>query len=60
MILMRSSEPSISFGIIIPESEPCSRHFLRTIDTFAHDIMVAEGACPVAGAAAQGHSTEQI
>jgi hypothetical protein len=55
-----SSFPKISFGIIVFNGEPFTKYCLRALYPFAHEIIVAEGACPGAAplATADGHSTD--
>ena len=52
--------PRVSFGIIALNGEPFTRYCLRSLYPFAHEIIVAEGACPGAAsiATADGHSTD--
>jgi hypothetical protein len=38
--------PRITFGIIVLDGEPFTRHTLRSIYPFAHEIIVVEGAAP--------------
>lgn len=52
--------PTISFGIIVLNGEPFTRYNLRALYPFAHQIIVAEGACPGARRVARkdGHSRD--
>ncbi len=56
-----SDGPAISFVIIVLNGEPFTRHTLRALYPFAHEIIVAEGASPGAAgiASADGHSTDE-
>lgn len=51
---------NISFGMIVLNGEPFTRYNLRALYPHAHQIIVVEGACPSAAAAAtsNGHSTD--
>ena len=40
--------PKITFGIIVLNGEPFTRYCLRALYPFAHEILVVEGAAPVA------------
>lgn len=53
-------EPRITFGIIVLNGEPFTKHVLRALYPFAHQIIVAEGAAPGARniATADGHSRD--
>ena len=53
-------EPKITFGIIVLNGEPFTRHVLRSLYPFAHEIIVAEGASPAAVniATPDGHSRD--
>jgi hypothetical protein len=53
-------EPRITFGIIVLNGEPFTKHVLRSLYPFAHEIIVAEGAAPGASniATADGHSRD--
>ncbi len=53
-------EPRISFGIIVLNGAPFTRYCLRQLYPFAHQILVAEGACPGAASIARpdGHSRD--
>jgi glycosyltransferase involved in cell wall biosynthesis len=57
---MNNHLPKISFGVIVLNGEPYTRYCLRALYPFAHQIIVAEGACPAAAANAtpDGHSTD--
>lgn len=50
----------ISFGIIVLNGEPFTRYNLRALYPFAHQIIVAEGASPLAShmATPEGHSLD--
>src|SRR4051812_229996 len=50
----------ITFGMIVLNGEPFIKHNLRALYPFAHQIIVAEGACPGAASAAtaDGHSLD--
>jgi glycosyltransferase involved in cell wall biosynthesis len=52
--------PKISFGIIVFNGQPLTKYCLRSIYPFAHEIIVAEGACVKAKeiATRDGHSTD--
>jgi hypothetical protein len=52
--------PRITFGIIVLNGEPFTRYNLRALYPFAHEIIVAEGASPLAAHAAtpDGHSLD--
>jgi len=52
--------PRITFGIIVLNGEPFTRYCLRSIYSFAHEIIVAEGASERAreSATSDGHSTD--
>lgn len=52
--------PKISFGMIVLNGLPFLTHNLRALYPFAHQIVVAEGASPMASAAAtaDGHSMD--
>lgn len=51
-------EPKITFGIIVLNGEPFTRYLLRTLYPYAHQIIVAEGACPGAVSSSSGHSVD--
>jgi hypothetical protein len=55
-----SSLPRVTFGMIVLNGEPFLRYNLRSIYRFAHQIIVVEGASPLAACIAnpQGHSTD--
>lgn len=55
-----NSLPKITFGIIVLNGEPFTRYNLRSLYSFAHEIIVAEGAAPGAASIAtpDGHSTD--
>ena len=50
----------ISFGIIVLNGEPFTRYCIRTLYPYAHEIIIAEGACEGAGSVAtsDGHSAD--
>jgi glycosyltransferase involved in cell wall biosynthesis len=52
--------PRVTFGIIVLNGEPFLRYCLEALYSFAHEIIVVEGACPAARAVAtaDGHSTD--
>lgn len=52
--------PRITFGIIVLNGEPFTRHNLRSLYPWANQIVVVEGACPAAAgiAGTSGHSTD--
>jgi len=52
--------PKITFGMIVLNGEPFTRYNLRSIYTWAYQIIAVEGACKAARAVAspQGHSTD--
>lgn len=52
--------PRISFGIIVLNGEPFTRYNLRALYPFAHEIIVVEGASPLAAhmATPEGHSLD--
>lgn len=52
--------PKITFGVIVLNGEPFTRYCLRQLYSFAHEIIVVEGACRGAEALAdeRGHSTD--
>ena len=52
--------PQITFGIIVLNGEPFTRYCIRQIYTFAHEIIVVEGACEGAAkiATKKGHSID--
>jgi hypothetical protein len=52
--------PKVTFGVIVLNGEPFTRHTLRALYPFAHEIIVAEGAAPGARniATADGHSRD--
>lgn len=52
--------PKITFGIIVLNGEPFTRHTVRALYPFAHEIIVVEGAAPGARniALANGHSRD--
>lgn len=52
--------PRVTFGIIVLNGEPFTRHNLRALYPFAHQIVVAEGASPRAAGIARpdGHSLD--
>ncbi|HEY4190008.1 MAG TPA: FkbM family methyltransferase, partial [Candidatus Limnocylindrales bacterium] len=54
------ARPRVTFGVIVLNGEPFTRHTLRSIYPFAHEIIVAEGAAPGARniATADGHSRD--
>jgi hypothetical protein len=54
------ARPRITFGIIVFNGEPFTRHTLRALYPFAHEIIVVEGSAPGARhlAAADGHSSD--
>lgn len=58
---MNDNYPRITFGIIVLNGEPFIRYNLRALYSFAHQIIVVEGAVPAAaGIAAQdGHSIDE-
>jgi hypothetical protein len=53
-------QPKITFGMIVLNGEPFLRYNLRALYPYAHQIIVAEGASPLAASAASpdGHSTD--
>ncbi len=55
-----SKEIKISFGIIVFNGQPFTKYCLRSIYPYAHEIIVAEGACLAAKdmATKDGHSTD--
>jgi hypothetical protein len=55
-----TAEPRITFGVIVLDGEPFTRHTLRSLYPFAHQIVVVEGAAPAAVniATADGHSRD--
>jgi len=52
--------PKVTFGIIVLNGEPFTRYCLRALYPYAHEIIVAEGACEGARAVAtpDGHSRD--
>jgi len=52
--------PKVTFGIVVLNGEPFTRYCIRALYPFAHQIVVAEGACPAAAliATPDGHSTD--
>ena len=54
------AKPRISFGIIVLNGEPFTRYCIEQLYPFAHQIIVAEGACPAAASIAMpdGHSSD--
>jgi len=52
--------PSITFGMIVLNGEPFVHYNLRALYSFAHQIIVVEGAAPAAAGIAtpDGHSTD--
>lgn len=58
---MITSDPLISFGIIVLNGEPYTRYCLRALYPHAHQIIVVEGACPgsMTVSTAGGHSTDE-
>lgn len=57
---MSAIYPRVTFGIIVFNGEPFTRHALRALYPFAHEIIVVEGAAPGARtvASADGHSPD--
>jgi len=55
-----ATKPRISFGIIVLNGEPFTKYCIKQIYPFAHEIFIAEGACPAAAdtAGADGHSSD--
>jgi FkbM family methyltransferase len=53
-------EPRITFGVIVLNGEPFTRYVLRSLYSFAHEIIVVEGAAPGARniATPDGHSRD--
>lgn len=53
--------PRITFGIIVLNGEPFTRHCIRSLYKFAHEIIVVEGASPMAKSIAtpDGHSLDK-
>ena len=45
---MMAALPKITFGIIVLNGEPFTRYNLRALYLFAHQIIVVEGASPMA------------
>jgi len=43
-----AAPPKITFGMIVLNGEPFTRYNLRTLYPFAHEIIVVEGASPLA------------
>lgn len=54
------TRPRITFGVIVLNGEPFTRYNLRALYTFAHEIIVVEGAAPAAAGVAtpDGHSRD--
>jgi hypothetical protein len=54
------NSPRISFGIIVLNGEPFTRYNLRSLYPFAHQVIVVEGASPLAShmATTEGHSQD--
>jgi hypothetical protein len=50
----------LTFGVIVLNGEPFTRHVLRALYPFAHQIVIAEGAAPAARVVAgpDGHSSD--
>lgn len=55
---MSTSNPKVTFGMIVLNAEPFLRPLLRTVYPYAHEIIVVEGACPGAVATEDGHSVD--
>lgn len=60
MSLAAASRPRVTFGIIVLNGEPFTRHVLRSLYPYAHQIIVVEGAAPGARniATPDGHSRD--
>ena len=55
-----AARPRVTFGVIVLDGEPFTRHTLRSLYPFAHQIVVVEGAAPGARniATPDGHSRD--
>jgi hypothetical protein len=57
---LSEAAPRVTFGIIVLNGEPFTRHVLRSLYPFAHEIIVVEGSAPGGRnvATPQGHSSD--
>ena len=59
-VVLERQHPKITFGIIVLNGEPFTRFCIRALYPYAHEIIVVEGASPLAASIARpdGHSRD--